>query len=188
MFHIGYVTTNLVNGKKYLGIHSTENLDDGYIGSGKVLWEHAIPKHGIQNFHFEILHSADSREELLEWEKKSITPEMVKSSDFYNLMGGGEGGATMTGRKRPESFKKLISMKMKGNRHSEGVWKGRKHSEESKKKISESRKGRPLPEKTRLKMSETRKGMTHSEETKKKMRDSRLRHLAMKKNERQGES
>ena len=33
-----YKTTNLINGKYYIGMHSTDNLEDVYIGSGKRLW------------------------------------------------------------------------------------------------------------------------------------------------------
>ena len=32
-----YKITNKVNGKMYIGQHITDDLDDGYLGSGKVI-------------------------------------------------------------------------------------------------------------------------------------------------------
>ena len=47
--------------------------------------------------------------------------------------------------------------------------KGRKHSEETKRKMSISRKGRIFSEETRRKISEAKKGKKLSEEMKRKM-------------------
>jgi len=53
-YYIVYKTTNKVNGKFYVGSHQTTKLDDGYLGSGKVL-KLAIKKYGRQNFEREII-------------------------------------------------------------------------------------------------------------------------------------
>lgn len=49
-----YKTTNLTNNKAYVGQHSTNNLDDGYLGSGVALLN-AVEKYGKEKFKCEIL-------------------------------------------------------------------------------------------------------------------------------------
>ena len=61
--HYIYKTTNLLNGKYYIGMHSTFNINDGYLGSGKRLW-YSINKYGKQNHKIEIIEFCDNRDEL----------------------------------------------------------------------------------------------------------------------------
>lgn len=56
--HYIYKTTNLINNETYIEVHSTNNVNDGFIGSGKNL-KQAIEQHGISNFKTEIIKSFD---------------------------------------------------------------------------------------------------------------------------------
>ena len=58
-----YKITNLVNGKMYIGQHVTSNLDDGYMGSGKIILC-AIKKYGVENFRKEWLGFYEDKKEL----------------------------------------------------------------------------------------------------------------------------
>lgn len=91
MKHIIYKTENLINGKIYIGYHASENIEDSYIGSGKLL-KKAISKYGLENFKKEILYVFPSREEALLKEAELVSLNFVKSNDNYNLKAGGEGG------------------------------------------------------------------------------------------------
>ena len=82
-----YKITNLTNGKYYIGKHKTNNLDDGYMGSGKLI-QRAIKKHGVENFRKEILHVFDNEADMNSKEKDLV----VISEDTYNLCPGGHGG------------------------------------------------------------------------------------------------
>jgi predicted transcriptional regulator len=68
-FHYLYKITNNINGKYYIGRHSTDNLDDSYYGSGVGILN-SITKYGKENFSKEILHQCETTEELWELEKK----------------------------------------------------------------------------------------------------------------------
>ena len=88
MFYIIYETTNLINGKKYRGYHTTDNLDDGYMGSGTAIMK-AFDKYGHENFKREILEFCDSIEHALEREAFYVDEEWVKDKSNYNLVKGG---------------------------------------------------------------------------------------------------
>lgn len=92
-FHFTYKTTNLINGRYYLGMHSTNRIEDGYLGSGKRLY-YELNKYGKDNFKFEILKQFDSREELVQAEINLITEQDLKNPNCLNLKQGGSGGFT----------------------------------------------------------------------------------------------
>lgn len=91
MFYYLYQVTNKVNGKIYVGVHKTKNLDDGYMGSGKVI-KRAIEKHGLENFEKVILESFEDQEAMYAREKEVVDEEFLARDDTYNLRRGGQGG------------------------------------------------------------------------------------------------
>lgn len=112
MYHIVYRITNLVNRKEYIGAHSTKNLDDGYMGSGKFL-KLAIQKYGIDNFKKEILHIYSTPIEMFECERILVNDEYVKRKDTYNLAIGGKGGGVF-GWKHTDETRKILSTQKLG--------------------------------------------------------------------------
>lgn len=91
IFRYIYKTTNKVNGKIYVGCHKTTNLEDGYIGSGKVL-KRALKKYGPDNFQKDILQFFESDEEMYGMESVLVNEEFVGRQDTYNVKLGGQGG------------------------------------------------------------------------------------------------
>ncbi len=89
--HYIYKTTCLVTNRYYIGMHSTCNIDDGYMGSGRRL-RASIRKYGKETFKVEILEFFETRELLVEAEIKAITPDMLTDKNCMNIKGGGEGG------------------------------------------------------------------------------------------------
>ena len=164
-YHFIYKTTNLLNGKYYIGMHSTNNLNDGYLGSG-TYFKNSVKKHGIENFKIEILYWKESRLELTNLEKEIVNEDLLKDSLCMNLKPGGYGGFNNTEHKQKffqardnwgrklggENAQKLCSpeqRKLRSIKSSQTLkkrWTQQqrtqpKHSEESKRKISDSKQG-----------------------------------------------
>nr|DAG32488.1 MAG TPA: intron associated endonuclease [Caudoviricetes sp.] len=85
-----YITTNLVNGKRYIGQRKFSDGWKPYLGSGKRFKE-AVKKYGRENFVRSIVDIAYSREELNAKEINLIKfLNAVDSRNFYNISDGGE--------------------------------------------------------------------------------------------------
>lgn len=110
MHYIIYKTTNIINNKYYIGKHITNNLDDGYIGSGKALTA-SIKKYGKECFVREILFELPSEELMNLKEKELVTEELVNDSNCYNMTLGGEGGPIFKGKHHTDETKLKISQK-----------------------------------------------------------------------------
>ena len=85
-----YITTNLVNGKRYLGQKEfSQNNWKTYLGSG-IAFKRALEKYGEENFSKNIIYICYSEEELNQIEYElSVFFDVVESNDWYNLVLGG---------------------------------------------------------------------------------------------------
>lgn len=169
------MTINKINNKKYIGKHKSDNVKDDYMGSGIVL-RRAINKYGVENFEKTIIEIAYSNDDLNEKEKHWITfYDCVNSNDFYNIADGGQGGNLVAGYS-PEEYEEYMIRKTVAM---QGINKGRKHSDETKLKLSEARKGKqvgkdnPMYGKGYLISGENNGmyGKKHSKETLQKIRE-----------------
>ena len=97
-----YKTKNTINNKFYYGVHKTNNMNDGYMGSGTAL-KKAIKKYGSENFEKEVLMFFNNEEEMYNYEHAFITEDLVKNKNCYNLIIGGKcisSCKSMTNRKK----------------------------------------------------------------------------------------
>lgn len=177
--HYIYLTTNNVNGMKYIGKHYGE-LDDSYLGSGKEL-KKEIAKYGKDCFTKSILFVSKDDLENSEKEKQFIALyNAVSNPLFYNIHEGGCGGNTTAGY-TPEEKEVLRRKLSEVNRGKNNGMYGKHHSEETKAFLSYwaefERDNFPYrTEEFRQKMSEKTKGSNngmygkkHTEESKQKM-------------------
>lgn len=172
MYYTIYKTTNLINGKFYIGKHQTKNLDDGYMGSGKRL-KRSIAKYGLENFKKEILYIFETEDEMNAKEKELVTEEFCQRENTYNLCEGGKGGfgyinknglglvsnlpydiQISRNKKLAESAKvKIPDLKQLASarqlailaskeKYPNGIWAGKTHTETTKLKMKVSAQGK----------------------------------------------
>jgi len=108
-FNYVYVTTNLINGKQYVGSHFGEE-DDSYLGSGKPLFKNAVKKYGKENFKKEVIEKCKPEDNLL-LETKYIEKINTLQPNGYNIS---LTGGTRNGGRHSEETKRKISKANKG--------------------------------------------------------------------------
>ena len=120
MKYIIYITTNNINNKIYIGVHSTETpyKFDGYLGcgafinkpssynKGKTHFHNAILKYGKNSFIRKTLMVFDSLEEALKYENIIVNDDFVRRNDTYNM--------TIGGANPPILSKKVYQFNLKG--------------------------------------------------------------------------
>lgn len=168
-YHYIYKRVCVITNKYYIGMHSTSNLEDRYKGSGKKLGR-SLNKYGDENHTFEILEFLDDRESLKKREKEIVNEELIQDPLCMNMQLGGGGGFSSKEHfdnfvkrcknngsyhkmkcQNDEDFKKKTIENWNKNRASfigenNGFF-NKKHSDETKKKISESNSISQLGEK-----------------------------------------
>lgn len=147
MIYYVYRITNLVNGNDYIGCHRTTYLDDGYMGSGKLI-KLAIQKHGRENFRKDILSFHDTEDDMLVEEARMIQ----EHEPIYNIAPGGRGCVDnlLLGNQAfldrlyddpvfRDEWKASISRSVKAYQDRYGnPFQGREHNEETKRAIGEA--------------------------------------------------
>lgn len=129
--HIVYETINKINGKKYIGVHSCFDLDDGYLGSG-TLFKKALKKYGKDNFERSVLFASFNKDEAYNKERDLITQDKVEGDEYYNLKTGGEGG-----RMSKESIEKMRQSMIGKYTGEKNPNYGKKHDAETRKRIGD---------------------------------------------------
>lgn len=159
MKHIIYKTTHK-NGKYYIGSHSTENIDDGYMGSGR--WVKQIKDKSALTR--EILEYADNEKSKREIEGKylaehygkpgcmNMTPDPIGFNSDNNPMKDPEVAAKISGdnhylNKHPEKreiFRKTQNELVANGTHTLVGDKNPMHKQENKVKVGEATRKRNL--------------------------------------------
>lgn len=175
--HIVYKTTRKSTGEYYIGVHSSENINDMYFGSGDRI-KNIISKYGKIDLERETLMECESRAEALQLEFELLTKNVLEDSLCLNVTVGGKGnpngghGISVAARQylselkmgqgKSELTKQRISMSKSGK---PSPLKGTSRSADVRQKISLSRKGFAVTEETKRKLSEIGKGRRRSPET-----------------------
>jgi hypothetical protein len=171
-FHVVYKTTCLTTGKWYIGLHSTDNMNDGYLGSGMRLTR-SVKKYGENDHTREILFMGNTRKDASNKEAELLSEEVRKDPMCMNLGLGGLGATDRPATseetaaklskaskgyvRTKEWYAKILASRMANN--------GYNVSDETKEKIRTALTGKTLSEEHKKKISEGGTGQKRSEET-----------------------
>ena len=152
----------LKNGRYYIGMHSTNNLEDGYFGGGKRI-KNSVKKHGKENHKKEILEFLKNREELRSREIQIINEDLLNDPLCMNINLGGDGGwlkewqskgATNANNKNWKDPDYAEKMKWVSSKVMNNLWKDQEISKRLLEGASKSFKGKTHTEETRRKIGE----------------------------------
>ncbi len=161
-YHYIYKITCLKNNRYYIGMHSTDNLEDGYLGGGKRI-KNSVKKHGKDAHEKEILMFFENREDLKNEEIQLVNKVLINDPMCMNINLGGDGGwlpewsskgAVSSNRKNWKDPNYIAKMKLVSSEVMKKLWsdpeiskrllevakksfEGKKHTEETKRKIGE---------------------------------------------------
>lgn len=154
-----YITTNLVNSKRYIGKHTHSSFDKKYYGSGVAL-NNAINKYGKDCFEVKPIDWAENHDELNDKEKWWIDlfqANIEGNNEWYNILGGGEGWTSydVSGSKHPQYGKPMPEeIRKKISKSKTGVSINLHHTQEFKDKMSKRMSGIKFSADTLRRMSE----------------------------------
>jgi hypothetical protein len=160
-YHFIYKTTCSITGNYYLGMHSTDNLDDDYLGSGRRL-RNSIRKHGEENHVREIIEFCNTREDLAKREAEIVNLNEIAKQKCMNLCLGGWGGfISIEGYKKgAKKMNEIINLRKKSD-----------PDFLERCKIASANGIRKAHKEGKIPYGISFVGKQHSEETKQKMRD-----------------
>jgi len=149
MYGYIYETTNLINGKKYIGQHKASRFDENYYGSGKIL-KQALLKEGKEHFKIKIIEECNSQLELNEKEIYYIKKfNAVSNNNYYNIGAGGSSWNNSFNNRPKEERSRIISeanykrFQNPEERYKNGnAMRGKHHTKESRRKMSLKRSGK----------------------------------------------
>lgn len=116
MYGYIYETTNLINGKKYIGLHTAKKFEGNkYLGSGINLIKD-IEKYGKQNFKVVLIETCNSLQELEEHEIFHINiNNAVENPKYYNIAPGGHAGGGKCIPSKESRIKMSVAAYNRGN-------------------------------------------------------------------------
>jgi len=150
MYYYIYKITNINNGKFYIGSHRTNDLNDGYFGSGIYL-KRSIKRYGRESFIKEILLYCNNAEQMIQKETELL--QRYKNDPVYNLKFCSCGGNTReryTKKQKQVYVQKLIDNPKSpiGKKGAQAFNYGKQASEKTKQKQSNTHKERFVELKT----------------------------------------